>query len=231
MARAKKIKGGGIFLHIPKTGGSFVNRVIKDTGLFVRSIGVEDHADVARVLAPVTTCKRDILRYYFKWCIGAYPGKNPFMFTFVRHPLSWYESWFKHCYPNFHYQGDEREWHPVRCLNGLGNPDFNNFVRGIAQKFPGFVTEMFSQYTRPPVAFIGKQENLTEDLITVLKQLDPEVDEDFIRKYSLVNVSAEQHRKPTDVVWDPDLRKQIYQLEYAGIVRYGYEKMDLHQPD
>ena len=230
MARAKKLKGGGIFLHIPKTGGSFVSRVLKDTGLFVRSINGPDHNDIDRVFAPVTTWKRDILRYYFKWCIGGYPGKNPYMFTFVRHPLSWYESWFKHCSKHQHWHhGDEREWHPVRRLNGLGNPDFNNFVRGVAQKWPGFVTEMFSQYTGPPVAFIGKQENLVEDLTTALKHLGPEVDEDFIRKYKRVNISVEP--KENDVVWDPDLRKQIYQLEYAGIVRYGYEKMDLHQPD
>ena len=44
------LKGGAVFLHIPKTGGSWVHKVLKDTGLSVGSFD-HKHADFDRVLA------------------------------------------------------------------------------------------------------------------------------------------------------------------------------------
>jgi len=231
---AKKLKGNAIFLHVPKTGGSWVRRILLDTGLFIRSIG-RPHADVDRVFGPVTTKKREILRYYFKCCIGASPGEKPFLFCFVRHPLSWYESWFKFmgtAEKNWKLLGDENDiskWHPQSCLNGLDSRDFNTFVRNVVKKRPGYVTEMFSRYTCPPVAFIGKQENLTDDLITVLNRLDLDFDEDYIRTHPKINVSSAGEND--NVIWDPDLRKEVYRLEYAAIRRYGYDQADYGYTD
>ena len=60
---------------------------------------------------------------------------------------------------------DPYRWHPNAMLNGLGSSDFNTFVSNVNRKRPGFVTEMYGWYVRPGVHFVGRQENLAEDLI------------------------------------------------------------------
>jgi hypothetical protein len=104
-------------------------------------------------------------------------------------------------------------------LNSLGSSDFNQFVRNVAQKRAGYVTEMFGWYTKPPIDFIGRQENLREDLITALRLAKVHFNPDIIYSYPEVGVSP----VPDAVFeWDAYLRKQIEMLEYAGLVRYGY---------
>ena len=84
---------------------------------------------------------------------------------------------------------------------------------------PGYVTEMYGAYTTPVIDFVGKQENLREDLILILDRLGLGFDEEFIRSYQEVGVSSPQS---VEVAWDGELKRQVEQLEYAGMVRYGY---------
>lgn len=39
------LKNGECFLHIPKTGGSFVNHILDDVGITKRKIGYHKHLD------------------------------------------------------------------------------------------------------------------------------------------------------------------------------------------
>ena len=82
---------------------------------------------------------------------------------------------------------------------------------------PGYVTELFGWYTKPQIDFIGKQESLRDDLVKVLKIMNVDFDEDFIRTYKEVGVSPTKK-----IVWDEDLKTEMFKLEYAGVVRYGY---------
>lgn len=217
------LKGGAIFLHIPKTGGNWVTTVLKECGLVKGSIG-HKHADIDRVLFPSENSGHKLLKYLIKRKL-LYPRDKPFMFCFVRHPVKWYESWFKYMsQPSRQWceWGDEKDtkrWHPNAVLNGLGDTNFNQFVRNVIRKRPGYVTELYGWYTKPQIDFVGKQENLREDLIHVLRVLDFEFDEDFVRNFPKVGVSSKTEDK---VIWDPDLKEEVFKLEYAGIVRYGY---------
>jgi hypothetical protein len=107
-------------------------------------------------------------------------------------------------------------------LNGLGAGEFNEFVRNVVKKYPGYVSEMYGRYAMPCVDFVGKQESLQDDLVQVLRMMGVDFDEGFVRGMGRVNESAAP-RVP--VVWDEHLKVQVERLEYAGIVRYGYEKM------
>jgi len=211
------LKGNALFLHIPKTGGSWVTTVLEEMGLVIGKIGVK-HADIAHVMFADNS--KTILK------------NRPFMFCFVRHPLSWYESWYKHMSQpsrRWCYWGSECEvekWHPNMMLNGLGDDNFNRFVENVAHRRPGYATEMFGWFTTPPVNFVGRQENLRDDLITALELAKVEFDPEVIRKYPKVRVSPEPNNK---IVWDADLKKQVTQLEYAGLVRYGYDTAYLQQ--
>lgn len=205
------LHGNALFLHIPKTGGNWVTKVLEEMGLVADKIG-HKHVDIDHLLLSER---------------GGYLHKHkPFMFCFVRHPLSWYESWFKYMsQPSRQWRnwGSEREaekWHPNAMLNNLGDGDFNRFVSNVMQKRPGYVTELFGWYTKPPVGFVGRQECLRHDLITALKLAQVVFDPEMIRNYPQVGVSPQPD---CDVVWDPVLKKRVAELEYAGLVRYGYE--------
>src|SRR5690349_19299268 len=121
------LKGGAVFLHIPKTGGRWVGKVLTAAGLVESNLG-HMHADAERVLSPVAGSGRQLLAYLLKRRMGLLPRKVPFMFCFVRHPLDWYESFFNYNREpavNWRYEGDVNDpdnWHPNAQLNGLGSP-------------------------------------------------------------------------------------------------------------
>lgn len=228
------LKGGAIFLHIPKTGGSWVTRILQEMDLIEGRIG-HMHADADRIMNDYRFAgvkahagyliKRKIRKKIRRFTHASQLPAKPFMFCFVRHPLSWYESWFKYQSIKWNWRtwGTELnpdDWHPLSMLNGLGDPDFNQFVRNVLNKRPGFVTELFGNYTKPNlVDFVGQQENLAEGLIQVLTRLGLPHDQDLIRKQPPVNVSAGE---PVQIQWDPELRSEVERLEYAGLVRHGY---------
>jgi len=226
------LKGGSVFLHVPKTGGRWVTAVLTAAGLVESHLG-HMHADAERVLSPNGGSGRHLIRYLLKRRLGLLPRTSPFMFCFIRHPLDWYESFFNYnCEPdvNWRFEGDVQDphnWHPNAPLNGLGSPDFNCFVRNVIRNYPGYVTEMYSRFAVPQISFVGKQENLCDDLIAVLKKLQLPFDEQFIRGFDKVGVSP---KRSTGLIWDPELEAEVIRQEYAGLVRWGYAETQLPTP-
>ena len=222
------LKNGSVFLHIPKTGGNWITAVLQELNLVEKMIS-HKHTDIDRFFLPVFKNRKEWLKYLFNPKSFSYLHNKPFMFCFVRHPLSWYKSWFKYQSQSrrqwrpFGEPRDMCNWHPNAILNGLGSSDFNQFVQNVIDKRPGYVTELYGWYTKPQIDFIGKQENLVEDFIRVLKIMNVSFDEDFIRMRDKVGVS-ELPKDP--IIWDERLKEEVYKLEYAGIVRYGYCKTD-----
>jgi hypothetical protein len=206
------LRGGSVFLHIPKTGGSWVTEVLEREGLIRRRFAHE-HAGID--LALTWLSRR-------RWL-----NRQPSMFCFVRHPLAWYESYYSYMSnPDVAWRswgrsasGPGRKWHPNFMLNGCGAPEFNEFVRNVIRRRPGYVSELFGWYDKPPILFVGRQENLANDLATALRLCGAEFDEEAVRSAAPVNVSA----RASALEWDPAIRKELIQLEYAAIRRYGYE--------
>jgi len=205
------LKCSAIFLHIPKTGGNWVAEVLDDNDLVFAHFG-EKHSSMEQILE------------FEKWFRVPYkyskPNKPFFKFCFIRHPLKWYESWFNMQgalgWPNW--GGNPDVWHPNAMLDGLGDPDFNKFVAKVLKRRPGYVSELYGWYTIPGIDFVGKQENLVDDLLTVLNMLNVKVDEYRIRNFKHINVSEK-----TDFQWDPDLKKEMERVEVAAFKRFGYE--------
>ncbi|HAV78541.1 MAG TPA: hypothetical protein DCX53_14425, partial [Anaerolineae bacterium] len=136
-----------------------------------------------------------LFNYFLKKKSGMLGRNKPYIFSFVRHPFSWLESWFKYMsqpaqnWLNWGSEYDMHKWHPNSILNEVGDPDFNQFIRNVIMKRPGYVTELFGWYTTPEVDFVGKQENIRTDLIHVLKELNLDFDENIILRYPMVGVS------------------------------------------
>jgi hypothetical protein len=144
----------------------------------------------------------------------------------VRHPLDWYESFSLYkSQPSLNWEWDGEfdnlhRWHPNAVLNGLGEGrDFNTFVSTVMNRYPGYVTALYNHYTFRPVDFIGKQENLREDLFTVLDRLGCDFDPSLIRGTKRINHSRDEKTKP---VWEPAVRERALKLERAALERFGY---------
>lgn len=243
---AVQLHCGAIFLHVPKTGGSWVTRVLKDQGLVRREFG-HIHSDMVRAryyASSLATLSRtsgawfkSLLPRRLKRLSAAQRVRRqieqnhaesfPYCFCFVRHPLSWYESWWGYMGArsgtDWRHEPDFQGWHPCGELRYCGAQDFAGFVHNVQTRLPGFVTELFGLYTQPGIRFIGKQERLTEDLIEVLRQLNVRFDEQRLREALPVNTSDVESR---GTPWTPALRESTARLEFAGMVRYGYAKLD-----
>ena len=222
------LKNDAVFLHIPKTGGSWIYHVLQKLDLIRVPLGHE-HADLDRAQwHDRFHGDAKVLRHLLRRAIGSKraPIAMPpdcFKFCFVREPLKWYESYWRFTQSkHWALWGNEKDafnWHPNSMLNGLGSPDFNTFMRNVNKKRPGYVTEMYGWYARPGVAFVGKTECLQQDLIKAFELMHLDVDVDKIRSVGKLNESPAAIPKPE---WDPALKKETLRLEYAGYVRFGY---------
>ena len=201
-----------VFLHIPKTGGNWVRKTLEQLRIYQRSLRVcHKHASLDRVTAALNKRRNKPL---------------PFLFCFVRHPASWYESWFKYMTQparNWKHWGKDRygkSWHPCAPLDGLGATEFNQFVDNCLSQAPGFVSRLYRHYDNGrDLSFIGRIENLQADLLSVLQELQFDVSAADLQRVSPVNVSP-QPKSPVE--WDPDLYAKMLNQETDALHRYGY---------
>ena len=183
------LSNGSVFLHIPKTGGNWVIKVLADLGLVEKEFK-EKHADAkrARVIEP-------------KIGIG-----NRFTFCFTRDPISWYESWWRYQVQRGWTKWSYLTWHPCARMDACSDNNFNKFIANVIRIAPGFVSDMYSRFT-VGADYVGHQETLAACLINVLDKLRVEYD-DRIKRIAPINESVIRPIK-----WDGDLRKQIEILE------------------
>jgi hypothetical protein len=224
------LRNGAVFLHIPKTGGTWIKQVLQELDLIQAPLG-HQHSDWERSFWH-DKLHRDfkVMRYIFRRVVRsrqAQPRINPncFKFCFIREPLRWYESYWRFMESldwNWKSWGDERDpyrWHPCAMVNGLESPDFNTFMHNVNKKRPGFVTEMYGWYVRPGIGFVGKQECLRQDLIKAFSLMNLEVDVSRILSMPRQNESPAHIPMPE---WDPALKRATLRFEYAGYLRFGY---------
>lgn len=189
-----------LFLHIPKTGGNWVR-----TALYL--MGIEHHETKKKI--PSSQSHAIPSHIDEDW---------NFSFAFVRHPVAWYESYWKFqagVWKRF----ELGVWHPHRCIDECSSDDFNLFVENCLREQPSYVSRMYEWYLGPPnqtsVNFIGRTENLIEDFRRLLVLLD--YADMKIPNVSPVNVSESRMGKP---VWDPLLKSKVMISERASIERF-----------
>ena len=111
------------------------------------------------------------------------------------------------------------DWHPNSALNGLGSDDFNTFVANVIQKRPGYVSELMYSYAKSGITYVGKCENLSEDLYKIITALGHDLDKEKLFRRKHDNVSPE----PKDPIrWDPALKKTLTRLELPSLLHFGY---------
>ena len=78
---------------------------------------------------------------------------------------------------------------------------------------------MYGWYVRPGIGFVGKMENLPQDLMTAFALMELHVDSNQVASAAKQNETPSRIPRPE---WDPALKQETLRLEYAGYVRYGY---------
>ncbi|WP_440934361.1 hypothetical protein [Candidatus Pelagibacter sp.] len=212
------IKKNIYFLHIPKTGGNWVWKVFEKSGFkMIRSNPINKHANYD-FLAGYNSSFLKIFNFNLK-------NKNRFFCT-VRHPLTWYESFFKYLHffnrMNFGETGKlySKDWHILSPLNNFPKNDFNEFVKNINIKYPGFLTYLYNSYIFPTNARVLKIENLKEDLISLNKDWDLGLNLSVLDNTQKINVSNK-----IKINWTEENLKNTIKNEKVLFSRYNYKEL------
>jgi len=179
-----------ICLHIPKTGGTWVRNYFRETNM---DHGVEilhRHAHINGIaLNKIIGHTEDLV------------------FCFIRHPLTWYRSYWT-----------SKQLIPDRSggyIDTIVDLPWIEFLETILQSHPGYLTEFFRGYTNR-CRFIGKQENLREDLNCVLNYLRIRYNKEYIFRRVLDNVV------PSDKKYPKELAFHFMKAEESIINQYNY---------
>lgn len=198
-------KGIVFFHHIPKSGGTWVKSVLVKLGLMTKHNLAQACPGIGR-----------------HGLIEHYRMNHDFRFSFVRHPIAWYESFFKFQYKKWRAFEPEAKWHPQRSLEKYASDDFNEWMERVLKNEPGYVTRMFEWYLGPEgaerVDFIGQQENIRYHLQWALEYAGFQVSSEQWRV--LQNEPARNVSPDITIEWDHALQERVLASEVPAIRRF-----------
>lgn len=188
-----------VFLHLPKTAGMWIRQLFKNLNIETYELGTQ-HMHFP-----------DLYQYeshkFFE---------SKFIFTFIRHPKSWYQSRW-----SFRMKNGWQLTHPLD-YNCASN-DFNQFVKNAIRYKPDgwFSNECKSYLNAPHMDFVGKYENLEDDINNILTQLGFKYDNKLLRNIGKLNDSTIAGRDSSSfAIYEPKVEKQLLIVENYIISRY-----------
>ncbi len=100
--------------------------------------------------------------------------------------------------------------------------NFHTFVTNVLEKLPGIYSRSLHEFVGPPdqpIEFIGKYENLVEDLVTALQLAGEQFDPAAIRNLPPYNVSD---KKSFPAAFTPALEAHVLAAEAEAVSRFRY---------
>jgi len=204
------VKAKALFQHIPRTGGSWVEKAI-------------DLCKIHRVgwlekQPPWLPRKHALLNHYYREQMA----EVKFVFAFVRHPVAYYESvwkWLgKHGGDNI--MRPAWSWHPHQTASRWYQPDFDDWVFLMLENEPLWYTRLIEQYVGPRGGefcnFIGRTEHLLEDFYEAMSSIGYDIE---IHRSGLAALGKRNAIDQT-IQWSDDLQTRVLKTEWAMIERF-----------
>lgn len=203
-----------VFFHTPKTGGTWIRRVLKEAGIPLTELRCKKCVALGR--AVYDTC---CFHGTHDTIAAPKDGKRRLRFAFVRNPLTYHQSYwaYKMCAGwDFH--------NPYDRNFAIG--DFGAYIRASVAKEPGWIGKFFEEFIghedSPIVDFVGRQENIRQDLITALRFAEQPVNEEIILHTPHVNAAASLPEWRERCVYTPELEALVRTSEEWAMRRFGY---------
>lgn len=193
-----------VFLHVPKAGGTWVREVLKNTNLVQGELISKSSDESTEGKMRSWHCVPQDKSVF----------NNKYIFCFVRHPLTWYQSHWAHRTRN-------GSWNKGNRLDAKCQDDeFNEFILKVIEEFPqGYLHWLYGFYTQH-AHFVGKVENLQQDLIKALSLAEEEYRVDDIISVSSQNVMPVEYVREVKYIFENVLG--ILEIEQKAINKYGY---------
>jgi hypothetical protein len=190
-----------LFLHVPKTGGTWVTGAVLASGVPATAPDAPHYA--AAYSATGHASLADVPEF-----------ADRFRVAFVRHPLDWWRSYWGH-------RMREGVWHEDEELDRLaGHEDFNEFVRRVIEHAPYRLGSMYDNFVGTPaheVEFVGRFEHLVDDLCIALRLSGETFDEAVLRAFPPKNVN-DYARFPA--FYEPEVALALARSEHRAIERF-----------
>ncbi|OGJ56134.1 hypothetical protein A2706_02325 [Candidatus Peribacteria bacterium RIFCSPHIGHO2_01_FULL_51_35] len=199
-----------VFLHIPKTGGMWVRQALLRSGLAKAELRHRQHAEGTLTAYP-HCCKHTRVED-----LDDHSIKGKMFFAFVRHPLSYYQSYWAFKM--------RTGWNHRDIFDQtFAHEDFSSFVRAVTSEKPGWVTSMYQAYLgNDRVHIIGKQETLAEDLIRALTEAGEMFDASIIRGTPKQNEAASLDSWREQCRYTPKLELAVRRSEQEALKVFEY---------
>lgn len=185
-----------MFVHIPKTGGTWAVQMITQAVIGYKTIGdpvYDGHASP-------DTAKEHV-------------------FAFIREPATFARSlWHQRAKVKNNNRGHKWNWQEyLRLESECKSEDYDAFLENCANCENG-VAEYYDHYIgKYPNIIVGKQENLADDMIKILDQCG----EDYNKPYIIEH--ANQIVRPGNVnTMEPDIRRRINEANNNFSQQHGY---------
>lgn len=191
------------FLHVPKTGGTWVSHALATAGLDCR---VVYEARYPQSWAPYGHADlRDLA------------GVDVFRFAFVREPTDWWRSFWAYRM--------RTGWEKQHEIDDVCRSDhFCVFIEHVLEKLPGYLSNMYERFVGTPddeIDFVGRFEGFAEDFIRALQRAGETFDEAVIRRYLTTKINANDYSVLT-AGYPPELRRALQDAEKKAMQRFGY---------
>ncbi len=182
-----------IFYHIPKTGGTWVNmalrRSMKGNADFKYKRPTLDYDNKDNYWKRLLSHSLGMNKAHeTQWGMPKIEKEGLFSYSFVREPLSWYESYWASA--KYMRDNDSPLW-KESLLHFALEDTFEEFVRNTMKMFPkGALTAIYKLFlgeNGDDLDFVGRMENLEDDLVRALTLAGETFNEKKIRSLDLIN--------------------------------------------
>jgi hypothetical protein len=205
------------FIHIPRTGGTWTRAVFKALGLPKLETGVQPRDWGIKTIHHTLTQAKPWIGSRFTW-------------SYVRNPLSYLQSrWCGRSYP---FIFEHRREKGLNFYDMSKSASFEEFIENYLKLVPGSVTANFKRFLSfdgkfPAVDFVGRTENLPNDLIKALEMAGEKFDAEIVRSVPPQHVLSKKKEWKEKCKYSPELKKAVVESEKELFEIFGFD-IDRH---